>query len=203
MEASRNKKVIAAVSLIAVFSLAFTEILLLIRLQPVKFNPPANITQVQSGKNVTFVIESISDTPSMASYAPEIDKSTPTGQMSYFFPEGAIRTSWKRYNNVDHYIITGYAFTAGENIYMPDVSLIILDENSGQYYKIHTEVQRRKDITESFSSDGCNYDLSGLKGSISKKYIKENHAYRICLLYNSSVLVKSEHYLIEELSYEK
>lgn len=94
-------------------------------------------------------------------------------------------TLWLRNNNVDNNIlIRGWAFIPGENTTAPLVSYVLYDEATQEYYKLHTELEERPDVTEAFGQSGnYNYDLSGIVGNVPSFFLKKEHVYTVGIIY--------------------
>ena len=94
-------------------------------------------------------------------------------------------TLWLRNNNVDDNIrIRGWAFIPGENTTAPLVSYVLYDETTQEYYKLHTELEERPDVTEAFGQSGnYNYDLSGIVGNVPSFFLKRKHVYTVGIIY--------------------
>lgn len=146
-----------------------------------------DINMLEDGSEIIVCeVESVDMKYTMNSQSSFEDISEPKSQMQYFWPKNWAKMRWNRYDNVeDNIIITGYAYIPGVSIAVPNVSYILQDEATGEYIKIHTEVQKREDITEKYSLDSIDYNLSGIKGSVWKKELEKGHCYQICLMYKS------------------
>ena len=106
----------------------------------------------------------------------------------------------KIYDNIDNYIITGYAFDRTKDTKIPNICLVLLDETTGIYYGIYTEIQKREDVTKEYGNEKYNYDLSGFVGYFSKKMIQKDHKYKICLIYKSD---ENKNFIASELYIEE
>ena len=161
--------------------------------------PEEEIAELEYNENLFFWVDTIQCNPLMVNVN-DVNSLEPKDDMKYFYPDGAITSSWKIYDNIDNYIITGYAFDRTKDTKIPNICLVLLDETTGIYYGIYTEIQKREDVTKEYGNEKYNYDLSGFVGYFSKKMIQKDHKYKICLIYKSD---ENKNFIASELYIEE
>ena len=168
---------------IALFLISFvcTSIVLLDIVRPHKLTD--NFFEgLKNNSQVVFVnIESIDNTGEVH----ELANSFADENLSNANSASSYYTLRLRNNSVDDNIrLRGWAFIPGENTTAPLVSYVLYDEATQEYYKLHTELEERPDVTEVFGQSGnYNYDLSGIVGNVPSFFLKRKHVYTVGIIY--------------------
>lgn len=84
----------------------------------------------------------------------------------------------------DYFIINGYAYKKGESIKTVNGYVLLYCIDTGEYFKLPTQLFSRPDVTETVD-DGTDYSNSGFIARVSKSKLDFNHlGYEICYYYN-------------------
>lgn len=84
----------------------------------------------------------------------------------------------------DFFIINGYAYKKGESIKTVNGYVLLYCIDTGEYFKLPTQLLRRPDVTETLD-DGTDYSNSGFIARVSKSKLDFNNlGYEICYYYN-------------------
>lgn len=94
--------------------------------------------------------------------------------------------------NKGQFIISGWAVERGKNIATEDLDVLLYDADENRYSRLYTFAQERKDVTDSFSDDECNYDYSGFEARVCAGFLAAQKTYRIVLAYQNN----GSHYLV-------
>lgn len=86
-------------------------------------------------------------------------------------------------DNNNYISVRGWAFKKGISISTVECYVGVVNEESGDCYRVNTVKEDRTDVTSAYN-DGFDYDKSGFYTLFNKRLLREGN-YEICLLYYS------------------
>ncbi len=95
--------------------------------------------------------------------------------------------------------MSGWALKPGEDIKQAESFFVLRNEDTGEYYRVKTGTEERKDVTEMLD-DGNIYDYAGVSTSVdATALLKEGRRFRVLLAFQNNgekLLVDTQQYIL-------